>query len=244
MAARARSAEIDQTGPKLAKAAKADAEHKRVNNTILSFIERPAIAWLCERMPSWVTPDILTALGFFGAVVAAAGYMLARYHPAFIWLASLGILLNWLGDSLDGSLARYRHIERPKYGFFIDHTVDVINEFLIILGVGLSGYVDLTLALLVIIGYFMISIFAFVYTFVSNEFRISYAGFGPTEMRGIVLIVNALIFFIGKPVVELGFARFRLYDGIVAIVVVLLFGVYIWFMIAKAIELDRLESRD
>ena len=230
--------------PKQAKAGKAGPSgQRRVNNTILSFIERPAIGWLCERMPSGVTPDILTAVGFFGAVVVAVGYMLARYNPAFIWLASLGILLNWLGDSLDGSLARYRHIERPKYGFFIDHTVDVISELLIILGIGLSGYVDFTLALLVLIGYFMMSIFVFVYTFVSNDFRISYGGLGPTEMRGIVLIVNALIFFIGKPIVEIGLLRFRLYDGILAIVVALLFIFYVWFMIAKAVELNRLECR-
>jgi phosphatidylglycerophosphate synthase len=226
------------------KAAEADPiKHKRTNNTILSFLERPALAWLCERMPSWVTPDLLTALGVFGAIVVAAGYVLARYHPAFIWLASLGILLHWLGDSLDGSLARYRHIERPKYGFFIDHTIDVISELLIILGIGLSGYVDFTLALLFVIAFFMMSIFVFIYTFVSSEFRISYVGVGPTEMRGILLVVNVLIFFIGKPVVELGFMRFKLYDGIAATLVLLLFVVYVWFMIAKAIELNRLESR-
>jgi archaetidylinositol phosphate synthase len=219
------------------------AKHKRVHNMMLGFLERPALRWLCERMPSWVTPDMLTLFGLLGSFAVGAGYMLARYNPVFIWLASFGLLINWFGDSLDGSLARYRHIERPKFGFFIDHTIDVIAEVAIFGGVALSGYVNPVLALLALAGYLMMSVFIYVYTFVTGEFRISYGGVGPTEMRMIVMISNALIFFIGKPVINLGFIRFGLYDGILVGVIAMLFLAYIFMVAAKAIELSRLESK-
>jgi archaetidylinositol phosphate synthase len=217
--------------------------HTRVNKILLGFLERPALRWLCERMPLWMTPDILTAIGLVGAFGVGAGYMLARYNPLFIWLASLGLVVNWFGDSLDGSLARHRHIERPKYGFFIDHTIDVIAEVAIFGGVALSGYVTPVLALLALVGYLMMSVFVYVYTFVSREFRISFGGMGPTEMRMVVIISNALIFFIGKPVLNLGFIRFGLYDGILVMIIAVLYLGYIWMVAAKAIELARLERQ-
>jgi len=219
------------------------ARHTRVNNVMLGFLERPALRWLCERMPSWVSSDMLTALGLIGALVVGAGYMLAKYNPLFIWLASFGLVINWFGDSLDGSLARHRHMERPKFGFFIDHTIDVIAELAIFGGLALSGYVNPALALLALAGYLMMSVFVYIYTFVSGEFRISYGGVGPTEMRVIVIISNALIFFIGKPVVDLGFIRFGLYDFILVGVIAMLFLTYIFMVITKAIELSRQESR-
>jgi archaetidylinositol phosphate synthase len=219
------------------------AKHTRVNRILLGFLERPALRWLCERMPSWMTPDILTGIGLFGSLMVGAGYMLVKFNPIFIWLASLGMIINWFGDSLDGSLARYRHIERPKFGFFIDHTVDVIAEVAIFGGVALSGYVDPALALLALVGYLMMSVFVYVYTFVTGEFRISYGGVGPTEMRLILIISNALIFFIGKPIVNLGFMSFGLYDGVLMVIIAMLFMAYLFMVITKAIELSRLESK-
>jgi archaetidylinositol phosphate synthase len=219
------------------------AKHKRVHNMMLGFLERPALRWLCERMPPWMTPDILTGIGLFGSLIVGLGYMLVKFNPIFIWLASLGMMINWFGDSLDGSLARYRHIERPKFGFFIDHTIDVIAEVAIFGGLALSGYVNPVLALLGLVGYLMMSVFVYVYTFVTGEFRISYGGVGPTEMRLILIISNALIFFIGKPVVNLGFMSFGLYDGILVVMIAMLFLAYLFMVITKAIELSRLESR-
>lgn len=217
--------------------------HKRTNNTILSFAERPALSWLCERMPLWVTPDLLTLTGLIGAFITGLSYMLLSESPGFIWLASFGLVLNWLGDSLDGSLARYRHIERPRYGYFVDHTIDTIAELAIMGGVALSGYVNPILALLALMGYFMFSIFVYVYTSVSGEFRISYGGFGPTEVRTILIICNTLIFLIGKPIIDLGFARLGLYDGVFGIGILCLYMGYVYMVISKAIELNRLEQR-
>jgi phosphatidylglycerophosphate synthase len=120
-------------------------DHRRINDTVLGPLERPALKWLAAHQPAWVTPDILTAIGTLGAVVIFTGFILSNYDKNFLWLATLGFIINWYGDSLDGTLARYRHIERPRYGYFVDHTVDSFNEVLVFVGLGLSPYLRLTL---------------------------------------------------------------------------------------------------
>lgn len=220
-----------------------DAKHKRLSTSLLSFLEKPIVRWLCQRLPVWVTPDTLTVIGLLGALVVGAGYLLCRYNPAFIWLASFGLFLNWFGDALDGNLARYRKVERPRYGFFIDHSVDAIAEFAVMLGVALSGYVNFTLALFSLIGYFMVSVVVIAYTFVSGEFRISYGGISPTEVRVLIILSNTLIFFIGKPMIELFGLRFGLYDGILVLVITILYGICIGLVIIKGLELNRIEKK-
>jgi len=220
-----------------------DAKHTRFATSFLSFLEKPAVRWFCKRFPSWVNPDMLTVIGLLGALVVGAGYLLCRYNPAFIWLASFGLLLNYFGDGLDGALARYRKIERPKYGFFIDHTVDAFAEFAVMLGVALSGYVNFTLALFALIGYFMVSVVVIAYAFVNGEFRITYGGFGPTELRALIILCNTLIFFIGKPMIELFGFRFGLYDGILVAVIAILYGIFIGLVITKGIELNRIDRK-
>ena len=131
-------------------------QHSRVNRILLGPLERPALKWLAEHMPRWMTPDILTGIGFLGAVIIAVSYYLTNYNPAYLWLASFGFVVNWFGDSLDGSLARFRHIERPRYGFFLDHTLDSASETVIFIGLGLSPYVNLELAFLALVGYLLL----------------------------------------------------------------------------------------
>ena len=126
--------------------------HQRVNDILLGPLERPALQWLAGHMPAWMNPDILTGIGMLGAAVVFAGYTLSNAHPAYLWLANLGFVINWFGDSLDGTLARYRHIERPKYGFFIDHTMDALSEVLVVAGLGLSPYVSFEIAMLALVG--------------------------------------------------------------------------------------------
>src|SRR5512140_2984650 len=116
------------------------ANHQRVNDIFLGPLERPALKWLAERMPAWVTPDTLTLIGVLGAVLTLISYLLTNISSGFLWLAALGFVINWFGDSLDGTLARTRKIERPIFGFFIDHTVDAVNEMLIFFGLGLTPY--------------------------------------------------------------------------------------------------------
>ena len=102
-------------------------KHKRINDIFFGPIERSLIAWLVQRMSRWVTPDVLTLIGFFAAILIGVSYWLTNYIKNYLWLATFGFMLNWFGDSLDGNLARYRKLERPRYGFFIDHTVDTVS---------------------------------------------------------------------------------------------------------------------
>src|SRR5512147_2001859 len=120
--------------------------HRRVNDILLGPLERPALQWLAARLPAWVTPDLLTGLGLFASVIIFLAYTATNLDKGFLWLASLGFVLNWFGDSLDGTLARYRKIERPRYGFFVDHIVDAASECMVFLGIGLSPYVRFDLA--------------------------------------------------------------------------------------------------
>ena len=173
--------------------------HKRVNEMILGPLERPTLQFFASKMPAWVNPDILLGFGLFGSLIIIIGYLLTNFNSAFLWLASLGFVINWFGDSLDGTLARYRKIERPKYGFFVDHTADSLSMVMVFVGLGFSAYVRLDIAALACIGYLLMSILTYIGAFVSGEFRISYAKIGPTEMRLIAIIVNILLFFFGNP---------------------------------------------
>jgi phosphatidylglycerophosphate synthase len=214
-------------------------KHKRTNDILFGPLERPALRWLAAHMPGWVTPDTLTAVGVLGGVVIAVSYALTNYSPWFLWLASLGFVINWFGDSLDGTLARYRDIQRPRYGFFIDHTIDALIETLIVLSLGLSPYVRFDLAALALVGYLLLSVFVYITMLVTNEFRLSYGKFGPTEVRVIVILANALIFFIGNPSLTLPFGTLSVYDLLVVVVSIALLAIYITQMTIKGRQLAR-----
>jgi archaetidylinositol phosphate synthase len=169
----------------------------RIQDNIMARSERRLLNRLCVALPSWVEPDHLTALGVVGAAITAAGYVLANLSTGFFWLASLGLVVNWFGDSLDGSLARHRKKERPKYGFFLDHSVDAISSLLITVGLGFSPYVGMDAALFSLIGYLVVGIYVLLAHQVSGEFRLSFLGCGPTEMRIIIIAFNATMYFLG-----------------------------------------------
>lgn len=217
-------------------------DHKRVNDILLGPLERPALQWLAAHSPAWMTPDKLTAIGTFGAFVIFFSYWASRFNPAFLWLASFGLLINWYGDSLDGTLARYRNIQRPKYGFFIDHTVDGFNEMLIVLGLGLSPYVTFNVAAMALIGYLLLSVFVYVRTFVEGVFQISYGKFGPTEVRMILFLLNTLMFFwAGAPTFTLPMGQVTVYDLLVGLIAAVLIGLYVGNTVTKARELSTID---
>lgn len=217
-------------------------KHQRVNDILLGPLERPALQWLAAHMPPWVNSDILTIIGILGSVVIAVSYWLTNYNRNFLWLASLGFVINWFGDSLDGTLARYRKRERPKYGFFVDHTVDAFSEVMIFLGLGLSPYFRFELASLALIGYLLVSVLVYVRTCVVGKFVISYGRFGPTEIRVIAILVNTFIFYFGAPPISILGLTLNSLDAVLAIVTVILFGIFIVTTIREAIELAKLEA--
>jgi archaetidylinositol phosphate synthase len=215
--------------------------HRRINDIFLGPLERPALRWLAAHMPPWVTPDVMTVVGVIGSLVTFSGYCLTNLHPGFLWLASLGFVINWFGDSLDGTLARYRKIERPLYGFYIDHTVDVINEALVFLGLGLTPYVRFDFACLALIGYLMLSVLVYIRTCVKGEFTISYGGLGPTEARLNGISANTIIFFVGNPVLHLFSYDFVLYDWIAIGITILLASIFILSTIQQARILSKMD---
>lgn len=215
--------------------------HKRVNDILLGPLERPALQWLAAHMPTWMTPDLLTIIGILGAVIILTGYVLSNENAAFLWLATFGFVVNWFGDSLDGTLARYRKIERPKYGFFVDHTVDAFSQLLIFAGIGLSPYISFELAMLALVGYLLMSIFVYVDTYVTGVFKISYGKLGPTEMRAIAIILNIAFLYIEVPTIELSFVQISIYDFITLLIASILILIYIFSTIRRAGELARLE---
>jgi phosphatidylglycerophosphate synthase len=217
--------------------------HTRVNDILLGPLERPALKWMAAHTPGWATPDMLTGLGIIGGVIILLGYLGSNWNPWFLWLASFGFVVNWVGDSLDGTLARYRKIERPRYGFFIDHTVDALIECMVFLGLGLSPYVTFNIAALALIGYLLMSVLVYVRTCVSGVFQISYGRLGPTEVRVIAILANTLVFFLGNRMVSLQLAgktvTFSIYDWIGIAIMVILWTIYIVSTVRQARVLSR-----
>ncbi len=169
---------------------------KRIQTSLLNGVERKVLVWMAERMPRWVTSDMLSGIGFVGALIIAAGYMLSDININFLWFSSFGFVIHWFGDSMDGSLARVRQTQRPLYGFYLDHTLDVITEFIMFMGAGLSALLRLDIALLVFIAYLMLTLNVTINTHLKGEFRLTYAKLGPTEFRLIMIIVNTLLIYI------------------------------------------------
>lgn len=217
--------------------------HQRINDTISGSIERKALDWLVKRIPAWVMPDYLTALGLGSSVLIFVSYILTNRNPAFLWLASLGFILNWFGDSLDGNLARYRHVERPLYGYFLDHSLDAISEVLVFLGVGLSPYVHFQVAALALICYMLMSVHVFLSTYVMGEFRLSFFSFGPTEARVIAITANTILFFVGKPVVQILGLTLTAYDVIVILLSIGLLFSFFYYTVRSCKALLKIEKK-
>lgn len=179
----------------------ADKKAERIQTSILNGVEKKALVWLAERQPKWVVSDTLTAIGTLGAIMVGAGYILCCVNVNFLWLSCLGFIVNWYGDSLDGTLARVRKTQRPVYGYYLDHTVDCINEAFMFIGLGLSCLMRLDLALMIFVVYLCLTVNVSVNAHLKSEFRLTYAKLGPTEFRVIAIIITALFVFI-KPLRE------------------------------------------
>ena len=161
---------------------------ERIQTSILNGLEKKALVWLAERQPKWVTSDFLSFIGFCGSVMIAVGYALTRISPDYLWLATAGLLVNWYGDSLDGTLARVRKTQRPVYGYYLDHSLDCINEMLMFIGLGLSPLMDMRIAMLILIAYLLMTVNVSINAHLKGQFRLTYAKIGPTEFRIIASI--------------------------------------------------------
>lgn len=167
---------------------------KREMTFLTAEPERRLLRWTAARLPrSWM-PDHLTMIGVLGALTVGVGYYLSPRHPGWLWIANLGLVMNWFGDSLDGTLARVRQIERPKYGYYLDHMVDAINTAIIGAAIGLSPYVSLPVAMVLVILYLCLSINVYLESSVFGLFELGFGIFGPTEVRILLVLANAGLF--------------------------------------------------
>ncbi len=165
----------------------------RIQTSFINGLEKKALIWIAKRLPRWVTSDMLTAVGTLGALVVAIGFALSGRSIQWLWLSSAGLVVNWFGDSLDGTLARVRNCQRPIYGYYVDHTVDCVNEGLMFIGAGLSPFLHLEFALLAFAIYLVLTINVSINAHLKGEFRLTYIKLGPTEFRLIIVIANTLL---------------------------------------------------
>ena len=189
----------------------------RVISSLLSTHEKRTLNWLVGRLPAWVNSDHLTGLGLASMLGAGLSFWASGSQPLSVVLVVICLALNWFGDSLDGTLARFRKHERPRYGYYVDHMVDMLGMLFLFGGLALSGYMSPLVALGVVVAYFMISIEVYLAAHTLGRFQITYLMMGPTELR-IVLSLGALWLLV-KPVVTILGYSFRLFDvgGVVAI---------------------------
>ncbi|MCI0600188.1 MAG: CDP-alcohol phosphatidyltransferase family protein [Beijerinckiaceae bacterium] len=213
----------------------------RVQENILAHHERMLLDWLCMHLPRSITPDRLTGIGIAGAAVVFAGYLASCFHPAFFFLATLGFIIHWFGDSLDGSLARYRRIERPRYGYFLDHSVDALCNLAIMAGAGLSAYIRLDVALFALLGYYMLCMYVFLYNHVSHRFQLSFLALGPTELRVGLIGINFWMYFEGNTKVLIGNQIVSPYDLALCGAGLVFIGIFVVSIFMTARSLRRAE---
>ena len=193
--------------------------HVRQHGSLLAALEKAALVWMAERLPRWVNSDQLTLLGFAAMPLAGFSYWLAGRNKLALWLVVVALALNWFGDSLDGTLARVRNQQRPRYGYYVDHVLDMIGAIFLLSGLALSGWMSPLVALAMLVAFLLMAAEDFLATHVRRVFQLSFFGFGPTELRIILAIGTVRLFY--SPWSHLGaLGTFRLFDvgGAVAIV--------------------------
>jgi phosphatidylglycerophosphate synthase len=214
---------------------------KRIQRSITSRWERKALLWLAARIPARVNSDHLTLLGFVAMMLAGASYAWARWNPAGLLLATLCLALNWFGDSLDGTLARVRDQQRPRYGFYVDHMIDSIGALFLMGGLAISTYIDWRVAMGMLIAFLLLSIESYLASYTLGIFRLSFALFGPTEIRILLAAGNLALWF--RPNAKMPGYPYRLFDFCGVLATCGMFAMAVGAAIWHTRELYRQETR-
>jgi len=192
-------------------------QHRREHGSLLAAPEKRLLVWMAERLPAWVNSDHLSALGLTAMLAAGLAFWAASWNKMFLLGVVGALAVNWFGDSLDGTVARVRNQQRPRYGFYVDHVIDILGTFFLFAGAALSDFMSAPVALAFMVAYMMVSAESYLATHTHGVFRMSFLRIGPTELR-IILAIGVLYLF-QKPLVGLGGdARYLLFDvgGVVA----------------------------
>jgi phosphatidylglycerophosphate synthase len=185
-------------------------EAKREQQSFLAPLEKRSLIWLAQRAPHWINSDHLTLLGLAALCGAGLSYWWAQSNPAGLYAATVCLALNWLGDSLDGTLARVRNRQRPRYGFYVDHVVDEFGALFLLGGLALSGFMSERIALGLLVAYLMLSIEVYLATYALGTFHLSFGKFGPTELR--LLLIAGNIALLVNPGAGVAGTGWRLFD--------------------------------
>ncbi len=212
----------------------------RIQTSFLAKVEKRALIWMGERTPSFISPDMLTYLGFIGLGLSGVAYYLSHLHWGYLILASVGLFINWVGDSLDGTLARVRKKERPKYGYYLDHLVDAFGITAMIFGLAYSGLVHQPFIWLVLALFFIASINTYLATHVVEIFKISYLKVSTTEARVALIILNTVLIFIDS--ITIGRATLMIVDIIAALTSLFLLVATLRSAILNLSKLNRQEK--
>jgi archaetidylinositol phosphate synthase len=206
---------------------------ERVQRSFLSSIEKRALIWIAHRLPAWLNSDHLTLLGFLSLVGVGFSYWYSRESHMGLALANLFLILNWFGDSLDGTVARVRNQQRPRYGFYVDHILDACGSVFVFAGLALSGYMNARIAVALLVAYLLLSIEAYLATYTVGVFQLSFGAFGPTELRLLLMAGNlALLVTPSKLLFNVGGAI-----GAAGMMIAL-----VWSIARHAIHLYRAET--
>jgi archaetidylinositol phosphate synthase len=197
-----------------------NATHVRLHTSLLAASEKRLLIWMAERLPRWIHSDHLSGLGLVSMAGAGAAFWLAGSNPIVgAGLVALCLILNWFGDSLDGTVARVRDQQRPRYGYYVDHVIDLAGTAMVFTGLAASGHMSSTMAALVVAAFFLVSAEAYLATHARGVFKMSFLGVGPTELR--ILLIAGAFALIKMPVVTvLGAIEWRLFDlgGLIAVI--------------------------
>ncbi len=203
-------------------------DSEREHRSILSALEKRALLWIAQRLPAWVNSDHLTILGFVSLIGVGGSYWYARRSAAGLLWVIVFFVLNWFGDSLDGTLARVRQRQRPRYGFYVDHVLDACGSVFVFGGLALSGYMSERIAVGLLVVYFLLSIEVYLATYTVGKFHLSFAMLSPTELRLLLIAGNIALFV--RPYAIIAGKQYLLFDvggaiGIAGISVALLVSI-------------------
>lgn len=238
--------ELNQTGPILPDdsgrpGARQEGEHERTGGFALARFEAWALPRMARALPAWVTPDHLTGLGLLASTLIAVAYVLTNRNANWLWAVNILLVVQWYGDSLDGTLARVRRIERPRYGYYLDHLTDAYSTLAIGLGLGFSPFMLLSVGLAISIGYLLLSINVYLETHVFGEFRLGHGLLGPTEARLLLMALNTLALLLTPMRFTLRGVTFTLFDVIGVAGALGMFGILVTRAAGNLRALARLE---
>lgn len=205
--------------------------HERLNSSALNLSEKELLDFIVRRIPSYIGPNDLSVIGLIGALISFIGFLLCNLSQAFLPVAGFGIFLNWFGDSTDGTLARYRGIERPKFGYLIDHSFDLISNALMFIGLGLSPYFTFFSSLLAISMYYLFSAYTYLKVLTLSKHTLSYGGMGATELRLMMVVWAIIAALFGQDMINSQLLGHRTIDAVICTlwIVCLLFLCYTIF---------------